>query len=228
MTKAAVGQHARSPARKHAASAAPKKHKLSAFLVTGDVELWPQVGTHLTQKLIHRQIDSVDELPGLFAAQLGVARLGGFETDVMCAGGPILGCALWSLPGASPSVLQQLVTIATVPVIPMSRLAVCLSTFHEINRERPKEPPHWYLSLLGVDPPAQRTGVGRGLLTPRLARCDQARVPSALTSGEANVAYYEAFGYTATRKIEVSGNGPTHWVMWRDPGGETRVRRGTD
>jgi TonB family protein len=62
MTKAAVGQHARSPARKHAASAAPKKHKLSAFLVTGDVELWPQVGTHLTQKLIHRQIDSVDEL----------------------------------------------------------------------------------------------------------------------------------------------------------------------
>ena len=167
-------------------------------------------------------------LPGLFAAQLGVARLGGFETDVMCAGGPILGCALWSLPGASPSVLQQLVTVATVPLIPMSRLVVALSTFHESGRARPKEPPHWYLSLLGVDPPVQRTGVGRGLLTPRLARCDEARVPSALTSGEANVAYYEAFGYTATRKIEVSGNGPTHWVMWRDPGGETRVRRGTD
>jgi ribosomal protein S18 acetylase RimI-like enzyme len=168
-------------------------------------------------------------LPGLFAAQLGNAHLGGFyETDVMCAGGPILGCALWSPPGASPSVLQQLVAVATVPVIPMSRLVMALSTFQEINRARPKEPPHWYLSLLGVDPPAQRTGVGRGLLTPRLAQCDEARVPSALTSGEANVAYYEAFGYTATRKIEVSGNGPTHWVMWRDPGGETRVRRGTD
>jgi hypothetical protein len=62
MTKAAVGQRARSPARKHAASPAPKKQKLSAFLVTGDVDLWPQVGTHLTQKLIHRQIDSLDEL----------------------------------------------------------------------------------------------------------------------------------------------------------------------
>ena len=151
-----------------------------------------------------------------------------FETDVMCAGDPILGCAVWSPPGASPSVLQQLVALATIPLIPMSRLAVALSTFHEINRERPKEPPHWYLSLLGVDPPAQRTGVARGLLTPRLARCDEARVPSALTSGEANVAYYEAFGYTATRKIEVSGNGPTHWVMWRNPGGETRVRPGAD
>src|ERR1700739_5051938 len=62
MTQAAVGQRARSPAGKHAASPAPKKHKLSAFLVTGDVDLWPQVGTHLTQKLIHRQLDSVDEL----------------------------------------------------------------------------------------------------------------------------------------------------------------------
>jgi TonB family protein len=62
MTKAAIGQRARSPQAKHAASPTPKKRKLSAFLVTGDVELWPQVGTHLTQKLIHRQIDSVDEL----------------------------------------------------------------------------------------------------------------------------------------------------------------------
>jgi TonB family protein len=62
MNKAAIGRRARSPEAKHAASPAPKKHKLSAFLVTGDVDLWPQVGTHLTQKLIHRQIDSVDEL----------------------------------------------------------------------------------------------------------------------------------------------------------------------
>jgi len=62
MTKAAIGQRAHSPQAKHVASPAPKKHKLSAFLVTGDADLWPQVGTHLTQKLIHRQIDSVDEL----------------------------------------------------------------------------------------------------------------------------------------------------------------------
>jgi GNAT superfamily N-acetyltransferase len=66
------------------------------------------------------------------------------------------------------------------------------------------------IRCLGVDPPAQRTGVARGLLTPRLAQCDEARAPAALTSGEANVACYAAFGYTATRKIEASGNGPTH------------------
>jgi hypothetical protein len=62
MTKAAIGQRAHSPEAKHAAAHTPQKHKLSAFLVTADVDLWPQVGTHLTRKLIHRQIDSVDEL----------------------------------------------------------------------------------------------------------------------------------------------------------------------
>src|ERR1700753_1333171 len=62
MSKPAVGQRGRPPAGKHAASSVPKKHKLSAFLITGDVDLWPQVGNHLTQKLIHRQIDSIDEL----------------------------------------------------------------------------------------------------------------------------------------------------------------------
>src|SRR3984957_18663866 len=62
MNKAAIGRRARSAEAKHVASPAPKKHKLSAFLITGDVDLWPQVGTRLTQKLIHRQIDSVDEL----------------------------------------------------------------------------------------------------------------------------------------------------------------------
>jgi TonB family protein len=67
MTKAAIGQRVHSPQAEHAASPAPtspapKRHKLPAFLVTGDVDLWPQVGAHLTRKLIHRQIDSVDEL----------------------------------------------------------------------------------------------------------------------------------------------------------------------
>lgn len=167
-------------------------------------------------------------LPGLFAAQLGIGHLGTFETDVMCADGQILGCAVWWPPGASPSVLQQWLGVATFPLIPWSRMAVALSTFHELGRVRPKEPPHWYLSLLGVDPSAQRTGVARGLLTPRLVQCDEARAPAALFSGEASVAFYEAFGFTATLKIKISGNGPTHWMMWRNPGGGKRVRRSVD
>jgi TonB family protein len=57
----------------------PKKRKLNAFLVTLDDQLWPQVGVHLTQKLNHRQIDSIDELfkatkPGETAVVLWDAR----------------------------------------------------------------------------------------------------------------------------------------------------------
>ena len=36
----------------------------TAYLVTLDDELWPQVGAHLTHKLTHRQLDSIDELLG--------------------------------------------------------------------------------------------------------------------------------------------------------------------
>jgi TonB family protein len=62
MTKPAIGPLARPREAKHDARRAPKKPKLSAFLITGDTNLWPQIGTHLPQKLIHRQIDSVEEL----------------------------------------------------------------------------------------------------------------------------------------------------------------------
>jgi TonB family protein len=61
MTKAAIDQRA-APEAKQPPAPLPKKQKQSAFLVTSDADLWPQVGAHLTHKLIYRQIDSVDEL----------------------------------------------------------------------------------------------------------------------------------------------------------------------
>jgi protein TonB len=39
-----------------------KKPKLPAFLVTGDEDLWPQIGAQLPAKLTFRQVDSVAEL----------------------------------------------------------------------------------------------------------------------------------------------------------------------
>lgn len=40
----------------------PKSAKLSAYLVTRDDTLWPQIGAHIGQQLILKQSDSVDEL----------------------------------------------------------------------------------------------------------------------------------------------------------------------
>jgi periplasmic protein TonB len=62
MTKAAPRPQAGDGAAKPPAPAAPKRQKLAAFLVTGDVELWPQIGANLPAKLNFRQIDSVGDL----------------------------------------------------------------------------------------------------------------------------------------------------------------------
>jgi len=62
MPNAANQPRASSTSESVAPAPTPKKHKLSSFLVTADTELWPQVGTHLTHRLVHRQIDSVEEL----------------------------------------------------------------------------------------------------------------------------------------------------------------------
>jgi len=62
MGKAAARQDTGAGDARPATGTALKRAKIAAFLVTGDVELWPQVGAHLPAKLSFRQIDSVGEL----------------------------------------------------------------------------------------------------------------------------------------------------------------------
>lgn len=71
MIKAAVRQPARAAASANASASgetpprpSPKRQKLAAFLVTEDIELWPQVGAHLPNKLNFRQLDSIGDLIG--------------------------------------------------------------------------------------------------------------------------------------------------------------------
>lgn len=157
-------------------------------------------------------------LPRLFATQLRAAQSGRDRVDVMVAGEQILGCAVWSPPGARrPSARQQFAVLAAFPFILGSRLGVAIRSFSAIGRARPQEA-HWYLSTVGVDPRAQRTGVARALLDPRLARCDADAIPAALVTGEErNVAYYESLGFSVTRQIKLPADGPMHWAMWREP-----------
>jgi protein TonB len=79
MTNATAKQNSTSTAIGEDSSATPKRRKFDAYLVTLDDELWPQVGAHLTQRLNHRQIDSIEELvsatsPGGVAIVLWDAR----------------------------------------------------------------------------------------------------------------------------------------------------------
>jgi ribosomal protein S18 acetylase RimI-like enzyme len=157
-------------------------------------------------------------LPRLFAAQLRAARRGRDDIDVLTTGAQILGCAVWSPPGAvHPTPGQQLTVLTSFPAILGRRIPVALGSFNAIGRARPAEP-HLYLSTIGVDPSAQRTGVAKALLRPRLAQCDEDRIPVALVTGEeSNVGYYESLGFAVTGQAELPGGGPAQWTMWRNP-----------
>jgi TonB family protein len=50
------------PAERKASPPPAKKSKLSVLLITRDDLLWPQVGTHLGNDLVLKQVDSIDEL----------------------------------------------------------------------------------------------------------------------------------------------------------------------
>ncbi len=87
-----------------------------------------------------------------------------------------------------------------------------------IAKAHPKDQPHWYLSGLATDPAHQRSGVGTALVSPKLEVCDREGLPAYLeTQKEANVPYYERFGFRVRSEMDLPKGGPHLWLMWRDP-----------
>ncbi len=75
--------------------------------------------------------------------------------------------------------------------------------------------PHVYLSQLAVDPSAQRSGIGRTLMTRVIADADAATLPVYLeTTKPDNVLYYRSFGFGETG-CERLPRGTALWLMLR-------------
>jgi GNAT superfamily N-acetyltransferase len=89
------------------------------------------------------------------------------------------------------------------------------SVHRELERVHPLEP-HWYLSLLGVDPPHQGRGAGRALLRSFLRRVDAEAAPGYLETDRAeNLPLYEREGFEVAGELSVLG--ARVWRMWRTP-----------
>ena len=85
--------------------------------------------------------------------------------------------------------------------------------YEELLRVHPATA-HWYLSLLGVEPTHQRSGVGSRLLSSWLESVDRDRAPSYLeTDREENVAFYGREGFAVETELQV--HGVSLWCMWR-------------
>ncbi len=80
----------------------------------------------------------------------------------------------------------------------------------------PREHPHWYLAIIGVDPVRQGCGVGAALLRSRLRRCDEEGLPAYLESSKLeNVPLYQHFGFHVTGALGLSEGAPVVNTMWR-------------
>ena len=83
------------------------------------------------------------------------------------------------------------------------------SRWGEVHRAleavHPREP-HWYLNVLGVDPPVQGQGIGSGLLAHWLAEVDRAAGFAYLeTDRPENRPFYERAGFSVLDEITVLG-----------------------
>jgi GNAT superfamily N-acetyltransferase len=129
--------------------------------------------------------------------------------------------ALWAPPGQWRESPRQDLEIARCLLHPrlIWRLPLLARGFGGMELQHPRSPPHWYLAVLGTDPPAQGQGLGSAALAPVLERCDGDGVGAYLESSkQSNIAFYARHGFKVTREIQLP-RGPKLWAMWRDPRG---------
>lgn len=92
-----------------------------------------------------------------------------------------------------------------------------LTVESNMARHHPQEP-HVYLYTIAVRASAQGKGIGRSLLAPMLAACDNAGLPAYLeNSNPRNHALYAAHGFMHVEHFEAGPGGPPLEAMWRAP-----------
>jgi ribosomal protein S18 acetylase RimI-like enzyme len=157
-------------------------------------------------------------MPLYFRANLGAtARLG--VTTVARRQGRVVGVASWVPPGRWPlspgnQVRQAFGALRALVLRPRS-IPDALRILRAIERVHTHEP-HWYLSLLGVDPAQQGHGIGAALIEGGIARADDDGLPAYLeTSNPKNLAWYRRFGFEIEQELRVGANRPAIWTMRR-------------
>jgi ribosomal protein S18 acetylase RimI-like enzyme len=155
-------------------------------------------------------------LPWLFRVGFDVTA-----ADVWTTAGVIRGAARWLPPGRPPMrVGPTLRALVTTPFRLGSAIAPFLSYGRAVEalRAEAMPEPHWYLAGIGVDPSAQRRGIGAALLEPGLTAAARAGLPAALlTNSASNLPFYERHGFRVVREGETPKGGPHAWAMVRAP-----------
>jgi ribosomal protein S18 acetylase RimI-like enzyme len=124
------------------------------------------------------------------------------------------GTALWLPPGVHPNgeALEKIFRDTAKP----EHLDDLLGTFEKMEQWHPEEP-HWYLPMIGVEPNAQRRGLGADLMRHAVARCDREGLLAYLeSSNRRNISLYMRHGFEVMGEIKV-GAAPLVTPMVRRP-----------
>ena len=200
----------------------------------------PAVGAHEVRELTRADIPTMRAVLGrafaddpimehVFAGRSDVERRTGLLYALFCRAhlhhGRCLttrdaeGAALWTAPGRwRVGRGQQLRMLPGLFRSIGARLPLLMGDFEMMERFHGSMPAdHWYLAVLGTDPPRQGHGIGSALMTPVLEQCDAEGVGAYLESSkESNLAFYGRFGFEVVEELRFKG-GPPIWPMWRDP-----------
>jgi GNAT superfamily N-acetyltransferase len=161
------------------------------------------------------------ELPWFMAIAVRTAhQVGRVHTDSRVAG-----AAVWLPPGVTEPDAERFATngMSEAPRRlggeTLSRFAANMAHLAEWHHRLMPEP-HWYLMILGVDPPHQGRGAGGELMQPILAECDRDGLPAYLETQKArNVPFYRKHGFAVVGETEAPSGGPHWWLMSRAPRG---------
>lgn len=155
-------------------------------------------------------------LPWLFRVGFDVTA-----ADLWTTRGELVGAARWLPPGRTTMrVAAALKAFVATPLRLGGATGRFLSYGRSVEALRAEAAPrpHWYLAGIGVEPAAQRTGVGAALLQPGLTGAAHDRLPCVLlTNNEANLSFYSRHGFRVVREGETPEGGPHAWAMVRDP-----------
>ena len=131
-----------------------------------------------------------------------------FVTRNMC------GAALWLPPG---------VKVESGPLAALTKQYFDPAILDDFSRLIEKSgaycpaEPHWYLTLIAVDPSKYGRGYGTALMSHALELCDRDKLPAYLEStNAANLSLYKRFGFKLLAEVQV-GQSPKRYPMLRQP-----------
>ncbi len=149
------------------------------------------------------------------------AKLGHHYGEVYTTGEKVDGNAIWLPPGkvkvSIPKMIRSGMLMAPIKfgLGPFSRFLTVMNTLEHLH-DRDMPEPHWYLMVLGVDPPRQGQGVGGALIQPIIERADADGLPCYLeTMKTRNVTFYEKHGFSVIVEDDLPKGGPHFWTMKR-------------